>query len=197
MKTFLSFAFALISLSTQAAPEARIVSLEGIVTFQGKPVQLDTRITGDGEFKVGEKSVVKIFLSESRSTVVLGANTTSLVLLAHTPGHPNVNLAHGSARWISGDVKSNKIGGGIRTKNAMLTLKGTDFLASYHPLLGETETVCFDGTVQLRSTGKADDEKLVSKNQWSGIGGRFGSVTAGVLSLSPEVITYYQKQLPR
>lgn len=87
-----------------------------------------------------------------------------------TQKHEHIyTLTNGICRWISGDskVKDQK----INTPHAAIGVRGTDYYLSTNDLLGETEIIVFDGQVNFESKLTDKDEKLISKNQWGGVGG--------------------------
>lgn len=179
-------------LSTIAfADTAQIVTLKGTATFQGKPLSKTSTLEGEGELVVGEKSYLKLKLKESQTEVVFGAHSSSKIDLSQPVEKQEVSLLKGVARWISGGKK----GQGVRTANATLGIRGTDFLTTYNPLLGETEVICFDGQVQMTNEQEKSDSKLVSKNQWGGIGGRFGKKLSEILTLTPELMKNFEEAL--
>jgi hypothetical protein len=181
-------------LSTAAlADSASIVLLKGTATFGGKPITETSVLKGKGEIAVADKSYLKIKFQESETQVVIGANTVSSVDFTVASEKQEVNLMRGVARWITGPKK----GLGIKTSNAIMGVRGTDFLTTYNPLLGETEVICFDGLIQMTNSLETSDSKLVSKNQWGGIGGRFGKKLSEILSLSPELISTFDQSLPK
>lgn len=186
--------FLLFSLSAFAEDSAKVILLKGEATFRGQPLTKDKVIVGQGEFVVGDKSYLKILLLRSKAVIALAANTTSTINLAVEAEQPELNLFKGAARWVSGESK--KAGGGIRTKNAVMGIRGTDFIAIANPLFNESEIICFDGRVQFTSIHEPSDLKMVNKNQWGGIGGRFGKRTAPLIDLSPEALDAIKATVP-
>jgi hypothetical protein len=172
---------------------ASVVLLKGTATFAGKPLSKNSQFNGNGEITVGDKSYLKILLSESQTTLVIGANTTSKINLAAPPEKQELNLSKGIARWVTGSKK----GLGVRTNNSVMGIRGTDFFTSYNPALKETEIICFDGQIEMANSQDDADKKTISKNQWGGIGGRFGKKLSEVLTLSPELISSFDGALPK
>lgn len=192
MKTTL-FAFG-VFLSTMAiADTATVVILKGSATFNGKPLSETSLIEGQGDLAVGEKSYLKIRFKDSQTQVVFGADSTSRIDLSVPPEKQEVGLIKGVTRWISGHKK----GLGVRTANATMGIRGTDFLTTYNPLLGETEVICFDGQIQMTNEQEKSDSKRVSKNQWGGIGGRFGKKLSEILTLTPELMKSFDDSLSK
>lgn len=192
MKLIILF-LSLISLDVLAS--AKVLLLKGEATFGGHALKQTSLLKGAGEFVVGDKSYLKILLEGSKSVIVLGANTTSFMNVSEKGSIPELSLLKGAARWITG-TSAIKKGGGIQTKNAAMGIRGTNFFVSYNPLLGETEVICFEGTVEMSAKLVKGEPKQISKNQWGGIGGRFGEELSRVLDLSPELITSFDRALP-
>jgi hypothetical protein len=177
------------------AQSGKVLLARGQVFFNGKPVKKDMRLAGAGTFTLGDRSYLKLLLEKSQSTVVLGANSKSEIDFSQkSMFESEVNLLKGNARWITGDKKTP--GGGVRTSNAIIGIRGTDFLAIANPVFGETEVVCFDGSVELSNQQNISDSKIVGKNQWGGIGGRFGKNLSEILTLNDEIIAGFKTVLP-
>ncbi len=191
---FILMMICLLSVSlTWAKGSAKVVLLIGEASFAGKALTKTSSLQGTGEIVVGNKSYLKLLLSESQTVIALGANTTSRLNISAPAEKQELNLVKGIARWVTG----NKKGLGIKTSNATMGVRGTDFYTSYHPLLGETEIVCFEGSVEFTNTNNSTDSKLIKKNQWGGIGGRFGTKVSSILDLSPELIKSFDSALPK
>lgn len=183
----------LFPLSLWAQSGAKVVILKGSATFAGKPISQTSIMNGNGEITVAEKSYLKILLLESNTQIVLAANTVSKINFSAKAEAQELNLSKGIARWITGDKK----GLGIKTPNAVMGVRGTDFFTSFNPLLGETEIICFDGKIQMTNIEDTDDSKEISKNQWGGIGGRFGKKLSEVLDLTPVLIQSFDSAIPK
>lgn len=183
----------LFSFSLFADGSARVLKLIGSATFGNKPLTATSNLQGNGEISVHEKSYLKILLINSNTEIAFGSNTVSKIDLNQAPEKQELNLVKGLARWITGTKK----GVGIRTQNAIMGVRGTDFLTTYNPALGETEVICFDGQIKMVNLLNPVDSKLISKNQWGGIGGRFGKDLSDILTLSPELIMGFDQTLAK
>lgn len=181
------------SVSVLAQSGAKVLVLKGTATFAGKQLSGKSNFNGHGEIEVGDKSYLKILLNESQTTLVIGANTKTKINLSLPAEKQELNLTRGVARWITGTKK----GLGVRTNNSVMGVRGTDFFTSYNPLLGETEVICFEGNIEMQNAIDESDKKSISKNQWGGMGGRFGKKLSDVLTLSPELIKTFDSALPR
>lgn len=183
-----------LALSVQCfAGTAKVVALRGTASFGGQTLTATSKIQGNGEIVVGDKSYLKLLIVESGTTIVIGGNSASKINLADAPEKQELSIVKGISRWVSGSMK----GKGVKTPNAVMGIRGTDFYASYNPMLGETEIICYDGEVQFTNAVDEKDSKSISKNQWGGIGGRFGKKLSDVLTLSPELISSFDSALPK
>lgn len=175
------------------AGTGKVLALRGKATFNGTRVKLDQTIEGKGEFIVGEKSYLKILLVESDTMIAIGSDSVTQIDFSLASQEQELNVVKGISRWITGKVR----GKGMKSRNTIAGVRGTDFLMTYNPQLGETEIICFDGRVQLVNASDMTDSRLISKNQWGGLGGRFGQKLANVLTLSPELILTFDNLLPK
>lgn len=181
-------------ISSAFAGTAKVLLLKGEASFNGQKLQQDSVVNGKGEFVLGDKSYVKLLLETTKITIALGANSTSTIDLNQDASTPEINLVKGAARWLTGTQKLR--GGGIKTANAITGVRGTDFFVSYNPVLGETEVVCFDGNILLVNKKNKSDFREVGKNQWGGIGGRFGRRLSEILSIPDVVVNSFKTNLP-
>jgi hypothetical protein len=191
MKIFLIFL--ILNCSLVFAGTGKILALRGTATFNGSKLKLDQSLEGKGEFIVGEKSYLKILLVESDTVIAMGSDSVSRIDFSLPSQDQELNLVKGISRWVTGKVR----GKGMKTRNTAAGVRGTDFLMTYNPALGETEIICFDGRIQLVNASDVTDSRLISKNQWGGLGGRFGQKLANVLNLGPELISTFDKLLPK
>src|SRR5690606_26192779 len=94
-----------------------------------------------------------------------------------TPGEIfGFELLGGTTRWVTEKAARGKKNTKyrIRTRTAVMGVRGTDFMAVFSALLAESEIVVFDGEVTFQNRSKPKDRKAVGWGQWGGIGGRFG-----------------------
>lgn len=193
MKSLFIVVLFMMSSLTWAQKGASVVLLKGTATFAGKPLSGKSHFNGNGEIQTGDKSYLKLLLNESKTVIVIGANTTTKINIALPAEKQELNLTKGIARWVTGEKK----GLGVRTNNSIMGIRGTDFFTSYNPLLGETEIICFDGQIEMMNAVDNDDKKNIGKNQWGGMGGRFGKKLSDVLTLSPDLISTFDSALPK
>jgi hypothetical protein len=183
----------LISTQVLAEKGAKVLLLKGTATFGGFPLKNTSKMTGKGTITVGDKSYLKILLLESNTVIALAANSTSDIHFSAPAEEQQLDLTKGIARWVTGSKK----GKGIKTPNAILGVRGTDFYVSYFPEKGETELMCFSGTVEMINASNPDDSKKVTDSQWGGIGGSYGKGVTDIKTLTPEVISIFDKAIPK
>jgi hypothetical protein len=184
--------------------ELKVVKMRGDVTFAGKKIKVSDILKTSGDLIVGEKSFVKFIAVGPGSEVVIGPKTNmKLELEKGSPGSA-FTLNDGSCRWITkstklmdylDEPKSASIKKILGTKTASLGLRGTDFLFISNELLGETEVVMFDGEVELSSNADSSSSKVLKKNFWGGVGGRFGEEVKVLPELPKNVVDHFKKSL--
>jgi hypothetical protein len=186
----MKFFIILFFFSLQAlALEGRVLSVKGDVKMLGSAVSTKVLVPENVEVFVGEKSYIQIELIPSGTKVMVGGNST-FIISTFNKDIEQVSLSKGLARWISG--KNSKKGSGINTPQVSMGVRGTDFFASVNPLLGESEIICFEGEVDFANLAKRSDSKIIKKNQWGGLGGRFGAQIGPVLDLPANVIKHFK-----
>lgn len=185
MKVFLFIIFLSSNIYAQS-----ISMLKGNVKFEGKKIKLKDVINQKGKLVVADKSLVKISLPTS--TMTFGPGTEVEFDPSQLRKTDQVSLTKGMARWLS-TAHENKDSNppGFRTKGASMGVRGTDFIIIANPLLGETEIVNFDGTVEFQNTADESNKILIKKGQWGGLGGRFGGKIAPVIDLTPEILKHF------
>lgn len=177
---------------------ATIMNFRGEVKFNGKSVSKGQQVKEFGLLETGASSFVKVELGANKNIIVLGANG-SMDLGAGKDYKTQRNdylytLQKGLCRWVTG-AKDAKDVPKLHTKNAIMGVRGTDYLVEVDPLLGETQLIVLDGKVMLENRNKSADKKLISKGQWGGIGGRFGSEIGEIIDLPKAAIEQFSKKL--
>ncbi|PIK15676.1 FecR domain-containing protein [Halobacteriovorax sp. JY17] len=192
MKKMFFCAVLLFSSMSFAIPTARIIKLKGDVTLNGKSLKVGDSILKSGILKTKARSFVKLEIAEWNNNLVLGPNGEMNLDLSEK-STKQYNFLKGRIRWFT--QKNKKSNGVIHTKQASLGVRGTDYLLIANSLLGETEIIVFDGKVQFQNNSSVKDSSLISKNQWGGLGGRYGKSIGEVLDLPANVINAFSKQL--
>lgn len=174
-----------------SVPTASVVKFRGDVKYNNNPITEKTIFAENGSIEIGKSSYLKIRITDFKSTMTFGPDS-KLVLKFKKKKKVQLpyKLVKGVVRWTSeGNKKSI---GGIKTPNAAMGVRGTDFITIVNPLLNESEIVCFDGEVKFLNLKSTSDSKIISKNQWGGLGGRFGKNIGDVLTLPAHVISYFK-----
>jgi hypothetical protein len=160
------------------------------VTFNKKPVKVGDVLQGGGVLETGADSKAKIFVREARTLSILKANSAiEITPSAKTPG--SFRLVEGVTRWVIGKVQKDKPIV-VTTKTAIMGVRGTEFMASYNGLLGESEIVSFEGTIEFRRKDNPKGKKLVKTGQWGGVGGRFGADVGPIADLTEPILTHFR-----
>lgn len=195
MKLLILSVMFLLSSISMAVPTARVLKIKGEVTLNGVSLKKGDSITSSGILKTRAKSFVKVEIAEWNNSLVLGPNGEMNLDLSDQGQNSGkqYNFVRGRVRWFT--AKGQKSLGVIHTKQASVGVRGTDYLLIANSLLGETEIIVFDGKVQFQNSSDIKDSKLISKNQWGGLGGRYGQKIGEVLDLPLNVINAFSKQL--
>lgn len=195
MKLFSQF-FILFFLSTKALASfsGDVVFLKGNVTYRGKNVVKGEKLEGEGILKTGEKGIVRIKLNTGLYTI----GPQSEVELSWKKSSERFKLINGATRWFTKKIQGSKQKPPVfGSKAASIGIRGTDFLMMTNSLLGESEVVVFDGRILFQNNSIKNDSKEISKNQWGGVGGRYGQTIGNIINLSSEQIKGLSAQLPR
>lgn len=178
-----------------AKSDVTIIKIRGTVKYNGKTINKDSVITESGKIQTSKRSFVKVRINKWNNTVVLGPNSKMNIDLTKDFKTKKVGLIHGAFRWIGKHNKKSKDNGEIYTRTASLGVRGTDFFLKANELLGESEIVLFDGLVNFANIKDEKDAKLITKGQWGGIGGRYGSKVKVIDALPSNVIQHFNKLL--
>lgn len=191
---FLSTILALfMTLPSLANITASVVKFKGDVLYNGKQITSKTLFVQNGLIQVKNSSYLKMKINEYNSTFTLGANSTLKIKFKKNIKNSPYLLKEGFLRWVTkGD---SKIKGFIRTKTASLAVRGTDFLVTVNSLLNETEVYCFQGKVLFQNRKSRTDNGLVKRNDWGGIGGRFGKTVGDIVPMTETQIDHVKSLL--
>ncbi len=163
-----------------------VIALKGKVFFNGLKVKKDMILNTKGILKTASNSYVRIQDRTSLSYMNLGADSELNVETNHSKARPT--LVSGMVRFIASKGKNNFV---LRTTSAGFGVRGTDFLVLSNKLLNETEIITFEGQVKFQSFLNKKDSRLLKKNQWGGLGGRFGQSIGEVLDLPTDVVQHF------
>lgn len=177
--------------------------------FRVKHLKGDVMVAGEKEapqkIKNGDEIPgLKVISSDSADFEVTLINDFSSIRLkgkfklklpATEAPKQTIDLIYGSLRATIVKQKNDRLPIEFKTPSAVAGVRGTDFIFIYTPLLGESEILCFDGLIDFGSEDRSTSQ-MVSKGQWGGHGGRFGSKIAKPLDLPQNVLSYFNQQLP-
>jgi hypothetical protein len=180
-------------LSLNAYAQGFVVDkIKGKVTYNKSRLKKGQQLSKGGMIKTSANSYVKIKTKATGALLTFAPNSSARLVINKKKQERTI-LNSGLVRWISqnDNGKGQKV---IKTQNAIFGVRGTDFFVSVNSLLGESEIIVFDGKVNFVNSADKDDAKTIGKNQWGGIGGRFGSEIGKVLSLPPKIIKSFDTQ---
>lgn len=181
-----------------AGAYAQVVGGTGPISFEQKSVKVGSFISLDGTVRTAPSGRAKIYIWDTDTTVSMGSNAeVRLVDPKHsTPeAAQESKLLKGVARWATSKNKSpdKKLKLTVRSHNAVMGVRGTDFLTTFNPLLDETEIVVFEGTVAFGNELEAPDALNITSGQWGGIGGRFGQKVHGPIDLPQNALDNFRE----
>ena len=171
-------------------PVGEVIKLKGKVYLDNKQIHLGDKIEKPGTLTTKESSIIQIKINEWKNIITIGANSTMNLNLNDEKKY---TLKNGVCRWKSFAPSQSK--GKIFTPAVSLGVRGTNFLLSYNELLEETEIVMFDGIVHFENIKDTNNAYDLEKNQWGGLGGRFGQKINPPLNLNEELIKKFNKTL--
>jgi len=183
----------LLSVNSWSLPTGKVSKIRGEVFFNGKKLKVNDVISTSGTLKSKRRSFIKLNITEWNTNIVVGPSSEMKIDLSSKSAPKKYSFLRGRCRWRTNS--NSKSSGVIHTKQAALGVRGTDYLLIANSLLGETEVVIFDGLVEFKNSSDKKDVVVLKKNQWGGIGGRYGSKIGKVLDLPKNVISAFSKQL--
>lgn len=181
------------------AQDADVLALRGYISLDGEVLEKGMKLTKGGTIKTGVGSYVRLRNNATKSIIIVGPNSEMEInLKAKDLTKQNV-LQKGLARWVSEKVKDESLKNkqrGLSTRQAVMGVRGTDYIVKVTPLFQETEIIVMDGSVQFDSKLNSKDQKLIKKHQWGGLGGRFGSNIGDLIDLPKAAIDYFDNMIP-
>jgi len=183
----------LFSIAINANITASVLKYSGSVLYNGAQITNETVFVENGLIEVKNSSYLKLKVKEYNSTFTLGANSVLRIKFKKNVRNSPYLLKEGFLRWVTkGD---SKIKGFIRTKTASLAVRGTDFLVTVNSLLNETEIYCFQGKVLFQNRKSKKDNGIVARNDWGGLGGRFGQNVGDIVPMTQTQIDHVKSLL--
>ncbi len=165
----------------QDLPLAKMILAEGPVLFDHHRLHNGDLIFKEGILETKKGARVKLVLEPSQTEVFLSGETQYQV--------QSHQLLQGQARWKIKKTPQFQ----VRTKNAVMGVRGTDFMGVFNPVFEETEIVVFEGVVQFQSQIDSSDLKTVNQGYWGGIGGRFGKKIGELIRLPQDALGQFEK----
>lgn len=190
MKTAIILTLVSIIQISFAGEFASIAKLRGNVSVNGKTATATTLVQDKDLVVVAQKSYVKLKATDN-TIIIVGPNSQLKVDLSSKK--VPVEILGGSLRWISPGPK--KVYYGVKSKNAVLGVRGTDFFVEKNNTFDETQMVCFSGEVLMINAKNKADRKTVKAGQWGGVGGRYSQKIGEIIDLSPEIVKSFKDLL--
>ena len=169
MPRLLAFIFVSQPMFANAAPSAKVLVKRGEVTklspgdVKATPVKIGESLPEDTSILTGEKSMVRLKFSNN-STMNLGPK--SKVVVSKMPEKkPNmINLLTGAIK-AEVDKKSNKENKNkmiVKTRSAVMGVRGTKFQATYNPANKNTSLITVEGKVAMVKKEEAIKQAVAS-----------------------------------
>lgn len=195
LKYFLLLSLLYCSSVYSSLPTAKVIKIRGNVYYNNKRIKLGDQLDSMGKLETKKSSYVKLEIKKWGNQIAIGANSI-MKLNFSKQTKQNYHFIQGLCRWISIKTKSKvKTKGRISTPTASVGVRGTDFLLIATDILKETEIIVFHGKVIFTNPKNKKDSKFLTKGQWGGLGGRFGSKIGKILNLPKPVLTHFNKTI--
>lgn len=189
------FLILLILLSPFLKAEIEVTEVKGKVLFDQKPIKVGQILNLKGKITTAKGSLCRLSLNEGSSQVIVGPNSTYFLERPGTKKEASLaTLLKGRLRYFS-NGKAKGLAPEIKTKQAAMGIRGTDFLLIATALLGETEIVMFEGKVRMTNLSATNDRLDVKAGQWGGLGGRFGSKFQKPIDLPKNVLSVFDRKI--
>jgi len=172
VKISLFFIFTLLSLQVSARTRrfvAKVSMLRGEVTqlapgqHLARKLSLDQRVMEDASILTSPSSFVRLTFDDG-STISLGPNSKLVVYKMDKLGNGVVSLLKGRARTKVKEDFSIKKKFYLRTRNAALGVRGTEFETNYNPSNKVTSLLTYKGEVAMAQTDNRNKEATDIKN---------------------------------
>lgn len=178
--------------SAFASPE--VLSFRGKATWNDKSIVNAMKLEGKGRLKTEEASTVILKWDEYDSEIRLAPDSAVVW-----------DTQNNSPELVSGKIlctihtkpatgnpaPAQKNVFSLRTRAAVMGVRGTKFMGISNPILSEAEIVVFQGVVDFRSTQTESDFRTITEGHWGGIGGRFGNKTTTPVKLPVSVLSAF------
>lgn len=194
-KRFILFNFLILFITSFsfASISARVTKVQGNVLYNGVKVKRGDLLAENGMVEVLEKSYLQIKIKQYNSLMSIAPGSKLQLKFKKKSKRSPYVLINGLFRWVTQGKSGRK--GILKTKTAIMGVRGTDFLVVVSSLLGETEIYCFSGKVIFRNIKNKKDQGVVTNNDWGGIGGRFGAEVGSIVPMSVKQIEHVKTLL--
>ncbi len=177
--------------------EIKVTQVRGKVLYNKEPVSKGMILKESGQILTAKQSLCRLSLTNSNSQVIVGPKSAYMIdEIEKDKGPSTATLLKGTLRYFSSPGTKGKPAN-IKTKQASMGIRGTDFLLVATALLGETEIVLFEGNVEMTNLSKPSDKLDVKGGQWGGLGGRFGATFQPAISLPKNVLNVFDNKLKK
>lgn len=185
------------SIGSSAAPTdngfAQMVGGTSGVTLDGKALKVGDAIATEGVLKTDPNGSAVLYFRGKSATMVLAPSTQLKLVKPDMSSDKPYEVQAGQVRFTVNSKSNPGQWMKVRTKAATMGVRGTDYFATYNPLLGETEVVVYEGKVHFESASDPKDSKEIPAGYWGGVGGRFGKKIGDLIKLTPEILSALKK----
>lgn len=187
----MKFLISLLSTISIYSYGAKCTRVEGDVKFGGQPVAVGMDLAKGGDLITGADGKAVVLVSEGAGKSEVSVSPDSILKIQPGEAAQAYLLMKGILRARLHD-KAGKNKFSLRTNSAVMGVRGTDFMAVYNPLLGESEIVVFEGRVLFSSAKNPKDAKEVGAGYWGGIGGRYTQKVGDLIKLPAPALAHFQ-----
>ena len=174
---------------------ARVMGGAGQLQFAGKTITVGESIQSEGIFETTADGSAIIRFKGKATDLTVGPKT-KVQIIRPDPSSPKAyEILQGICRWNVSKTSKPTKWLKISTRSAVMGVRGTDFYATYFPLLNESEVVVFEGNVDFANATNLIDTKNVPAGHWGGVGGRYGKKIGDLISLPPSILTELKRQV--
>jgi len=171
MKFYLVLVLSLIILNANAKPSVAIViKIRGNATqlvpgeMQARKLKLGDRLKEDASILTAKRSFARIQFIKDETKLNIGPNSKIIVMSSKSNEPTLIGLLKGKIRAkVTRDKRSSKNKFFVKTRQAALGVRGTDFQTIYNPSNKITSLVTFKGEVAMVKT--EDVSKHIVKNE--------------------------------
>lgn len=187
------FLMTLVFQGAMAMPHAVVEKLRGNVIFNDTQLKKGDSIKVNGLITTAGRSFVKLSIKEWGATLVIGPRSEMMIRFDNEKMYW---MEAGSVRWVT-KLKT-KVRGNppiIFTPSASMGVRGTEYFVKVNRFFQGTEIVVLDGEVKFTNSKRTSDSTVIKKNQWGGVGGRFGENIGEIVNLKEPAVKHFNSLL--